>query len=154
RENHLKALGDGVIVKSQACLIGNRDVLRANPKMLDTVRMFLEYVDGAMHGRRYYQVTANVRGIDAEDVAHKVASNPLTQGLQGPTIAPIYGVPANGSQPSAHQWYTVTIIIASNHMLPAVEHLRAIGGTQTIAVPVHYVFLENSPTFLHLLEQL
>lgn len=148
RENHLKPLPDGVILESQACLIGNRRALRENPGMLDTVRVLLEYIDAALQGRLYYQITANVQGQDAEAVAHRVAGNPVTRGLQGPTIAPIYS--ANG----AGRWFTVTIIVASKDLLHGVEHLRAIGGTQTIVTPVRYVFLENSPTFKRLLENL
>lgn len=148
RENHLKPLPDGVIVESQACLVGNRHALQNYPERLETVRVLLEYIDAALHGRRYYQVTANIQGQDAESVAHKVASNPVTRGLQGPTIAPIYSANGDG------RWYTVTIIIASKDLLKGVEHLRSIGGTQTIVTPVRYVFLERSPTFSRLLENL
>jgi ATP phosphoribosyltransferase len=151
RENHLKTLTDGVIVDAQACLIGNRAAIRQNPAILDTLRTFLEYIDGALQGRRYYQVTANIQGDSAEDVAHKVASNPITRGLQGPTIAPIYAT--NGDHTNG-QWYTLMVIIANNELLQAVEHLRAIGGTHTIAVPVRYVFMEESPTYANLLKQL
>jgi ATP phosphoribosyltransferase len=149
RENHLKLIADGTIVEAQACLIGNRPVLCNSPGILDTVRTLLEYIDGALHGRRYYQVTANIQGESAEDVAHKVASNPVTRGLQGPTIAPIYAT--NGG---SGQWYTLTVIIAHDNLLKAVAHLRAIGGTHTIAMPVRYVFMEESATFANLLKQL
>ncbi len=148
RENHLKPLPDGIILESQACLVGNRLTLKKSPAVLDTVRILLEYIDAALCGRSYFQVTANIRGPDAETVAQRVASNPVTRGLQGPTIAPIYSAYGDG------QWYTATIVIASRDLLQGVEHLRAIGGTQTIVTPARYVFLENSPTFAHLLKQL
>jgi ATP phosphoribosyltransferase len=149
RENHLKVLADGAIIDSQACLIGNRTALRSNPDTLNTVRTLLEYIDGALNGRGYYQIIANMQGSSAEDVAQKVASNPLTRGLQGPTIAPIY----SSSQPDS-VWYTATIIIDSRNLLAAVEHLRAVGGTQTIVTPVRYIFHEQAETYKRLLEQL
>jgi ATP phosphoribosyltransferase len=148
RENHLKPLPDAIILESQACLIGNRRALRDSPVVLHTAQIMLEYIDAALQGRLYYQVTANVQGPDAETVAHKVAANPITRGLQGPTIAPIYSANGDG------QWYTVTIILSSSDLLRGVEHLRAIGGSQTVVTPVRYVFLERSPTFARLLEQL
>jgi ATP phosphoribosyltransferase len=151
RENHLKALADGIIIESQACLIGNRQALQNNPTVLETVRVLLEYMDAALQGRRYYQVTVNICGENAETVAQKVAGNPLTRGLQGPTIAPIYS--ASSGQDNG-QWHTVTVVIASTHLLAAVEYLRSIGGTQATAVPVRYVFLEDSPTFARLLQNL
>lgn len=148
RENHLKVIEDGTIVESQACIIGNRELLQSQPDTMEPIRQFLEYIDAALQGRQYYQVTANIQGDDPEQVAQKIADNPITRGLQGPTLAPIYG--ANGGQ----HWYTVTIFVASTDLLSAVEYLRSIGGSQTSAVPIRYVFLKESPTFARLLSTL
>ena len=150
RENHLKPIPDGIIVSSQACLIGNRRLLKANPKMLDIVRIFIEYIDAAIQGRQYYQVTSDIQGSDAEQIAQRIIQNPVTRGLQGPTLAPIYAV--NGQ--SKEQWFTLTITVASDQLLSAVEHLRAVGATQTTAMPIRYVFLEQSPTYARLIEHL
>lgn len=152
RENHLKVIPDGVILESQACLIGNRTALMQRSGVLRDVRVLLEYIDAALNGRNYYQVTANIAGESAQAVAEKVALNAATRGLQGPTIAPIFGVdlPPDGSS----SWFTATIIIAAGDLLQAIEHLRAIGGTQTTVTPVRYVFLEQSPHFVKLVETL
>lgn len=150
RENHLKIISDGIILESQACLIGNRAVLRHNTIVLNTLRTLLELIDATQQGRGYYQIVANIAGSSAAAIAEKVAANPVTRGLQGPTIAPIYGLGASGSE----QWHTITIIIPAPRLLEAVEYLRSIGGTQTIVSPVRYIFLEYSPTFARLVEQL
>ena len=149
RENHLKPLPDGVIVESQACLIGNLTALRENPAVLESARLLLEYIDAALSGRNYYQVTVNICGTSAEDVAELVSANPLTRGLQGPTIAPIY---AGGN--ADRVYFTVTIVVSSSDLLNSVEHLRKIGATQSVVVPVRYVFHEESPTYARLLAQL
>ncbi|MBZ0303650.1 MAG: ATP phosphoribosyltransferase, partial [Anaerolineae bacterium] len=150
RENHLKPIPDGVIIDSQACLIGNRRVLRSNPNLLDPIRKFVEFIDAALQGRQYYQLTTNIRGTNAEQLANHIVRNPVTRGLQGPTLAPIYA--ANGM--SADQWHTLTLIVESSNLLTAIEHLRSIGGTQTSVVPIRYAFLEESPTYSHLLHLL
>ncbi len=142
RENHLKLIPDGVIVESQACLVGNRRMLEANPLVMQTAGTMLEYIDAALQGREYSQLTVNMRGESAEQIAAQVAANPVTRGLQGPTVAPIYGTSGG-----AETWFTITIIISNKNLLQAVEHLRAIGGTQTTVTPVRYVFLPKSPTF-------
>lgn len=152
RENHLKLIPDGVIVDSQACLIGNRRALTENPHVLETTRILLEHIDAALNGRRFSQITVNVYGESAEDVGRKVAGNPLTRGLLGPTVAPIYN--PHGLEAENGSWHTVTIIVARQHLLAAVEHLRSIGGRQTIVTPVNYIFLENSPTYARLQQQL
>jgi len=142
RENHLRPLPDGVIVNSQACLIGNRRVLQDNPAILDTVRVITERIDAVHQGRKFYQITANIQGIEPAVIADKLTQNPLTSGLQGPTIAPIYG--------TEDTWHTLTLIVRSEHLLDVVEYLRSIGGTHTIATPVSYAFLGVSPTFSRL----
>ncbi len=149
RENHLKALPDGVIVESQACLVGNRAALRENPQVLQTVATMLEYIDAALNGREYAQLTVNICGESASEIAEKVAANPVTRGLQGPTVAPIYGT--NDSDKS---WFTITVIIHTKNLLTAVQHLRQIGGTQTTVNPVRYVFMPESPTFAALRQKL
>ncbi len=149
RENNLKPLEDGVIVDSQAVLVANRQALRDRPEVLNAARILLEYIDAALQGRNMVQVTVNMRGADAAQVARAVAANPLTRGLQGPTVAPIIGSGADEGK-----WFTITIIIDGDTLLESVEHLRTIGGTQTTATPVRYVFLEQSGSFARLQEQL
>ncbi len=152
RENHLRILSDGVIIESQACLIGNREALKQNPDYLNTLRILIEYIDAAQQGRGFFQLVANIQGLTAEEVAQKVAANPITRGLQGPTISPIYT--ENTTKADGNRWFTVTIIVANANLLPAMEHIRAIGGSQTIVSPVRYIFLEKSPIFQRLLELL
>lgn len=148
RENHLKALPDGVMVESQACLIGNRRALR-DPNVLHVARMLSERIDASLTGREYSQLSVNMRGENAEAVARKVAANALTHGLKSPTVAPIYGIEeGNGG------WFTIGITIPTKNLLPAVEYLRSIGATQVIAAPVRYLFSETSPTYTRLCTQL
>ncbi|MBK8026037.1 MAG: ATP phosphoribosyltransferase [Chloroflexi bacterium] len=142
RENHLKPLDDGIILESQACLIGNRSALRNSTAKREVTRLLLEYFDAALQGKKYYQLTVNIRGEDPQDIARRIAANPVTRGLQGPTVAPIYGGEPN--------WHTVTLIIASRDLLSAIDHLRRAGGTQTTVTPVRYAFMEYSPTFRRL----
>jgi len=144
RENHLKTLVDGVVLRSQTCLIANRTALETRPAVRATAYTLLELIDAALQGREFYSVTANIQGASAEGVAALVAGNPLTRGLQGPTIAPIYS-PASAPG-EGHQWYTVTIMIRSKDLLATVRHLRSIGGVQTTVTPARYVFLEQSPS--------
>jgi ATP phosphoribosyltransferase len=147
RENHLKPVSDGTIIESQATLIGNRKKLQENPEILESIRKFTEFIDAALQGRQYYQLTANIQGDDIEQVAQKIASNPMTRGLQGPTLAPIY---ATNGQP----WFTLTVIVSNDQLLAAIEHLRSIGGTHTSALPIRYMFMEKSPTFARLKDEL
>lgn len=150
RENHLKPVSDGVLLQSTACLIGNTRRLREAPDTLDTARTLLEVFDATLQGQNYYQVGANLRGESPEAVAAKVASNPVTRGLQGPTVAPIY---ASRTEEGA-RWYNVTVIVHRKQIMAAVAHFRSIGGTQSTVIPVRYVFMEHSPSYQRLLARL
>lgn len=150
RENHLKPLRDGVIVQSEACLVGNLTALRTQPQTLAVAQTLLEFIDAALEGRKYRTLTVNIRGASAEDVARKVAENPLTRGLKGPTIAPIFGLTPD----TDGQWFTVTINVNSRDLLDAVRHLREIGSSQVIVSPVNFVFQQESASYARLLELL
>jgi ATP phosphoribosyltransferase len=149
RENNLRVLRDGIIIESQACIIGNKQALKRNPHLLSPLQKLLEYIDAARQGHNYYQLIANIRGNSAGDIAVQLGKHPATKGLQAPSLAPM---PTFGS--NTEEWYTATLMIRGESLLEAVNYIRSIGGTQNIVSPVRYVFMENSPTFAHLLSKL
>lgn len=151
RENHLKMISGGTIVESQACLIGNRQALTNDRRLLETLSNLLERIDASIIGRKFQQLTVNICGESADDVGRKVISNPLTAGLQGPTISPLF----NAIDTDNHlTWYSVVITIETKFLMFAVKYLRSIGGKQIITTSIESIFLEQSPTFTKLLEQL
>lgn len=148
RENHLKIISDGTIVEAQACLIGNRTALQEFPELVEVVRVLAEHIDATHNGRSYYQLTVDIQGKSARDVALKIASNPVTAGLLGPTVAPIF------SMNESETWHTVTITISEKNLLSAVDHVRAMGGRHAIVTPIKYIFLDQSTTYTRLLKEL
>ena len=143
RENHLRPLpdGDGTLLPSQAVLIGNRRLLRAlDDDRREPLRTLLELIDAALQGRQHYQLTANLTGDDPAQLARRLLANPLTRGLEGPTLAPTW-------TSDGQKVFALTIIIPADQLLPAIEYLRSIGGRQAVAHPLRYVFLEESPTW-------
>ena len=151
RENHLKPLRDGIIVESQACLIGNAKTLRSQPGTMAVVQTMLEMIDAALEGKKYRQLTVNISGVSPDDVARKIFGHKLTQGLKGPTIAPIYGVEPDAD---GNSWYTVTLNILNRDLLEAVNYLREIGSSQVVVSPVNFIFQQQSPSYARLLELL
>lgn len=147
RENRLRPLPDGVIIDSQACLVGNRQALQQNPALLESLRAMLEYMDASLLGKRTYTLTANIQGTDPQAIAERVAANPLTAGLQGPTVTSVYGSEGD-------DWYAVTVIVRDKQLLEAVDYLRSVGGKQTSVQPTKFVFMDCSPTFERLRQTL
>ncbi len=148
RDNQLKIVG-GPILRSQACLIANRANLRNDAAKLAAVKTVLELVEARRRGRFYVQIVANVPGASAAEVGRSVAIKRDLAGMQGPTVSPVW-TPDGAS----FEWHTVTIVVPQERVLPAVEHLRALGGDGITIVPAQYVFMARSDEYERLLTAL
>ena len=133
KENHIKLVGGGTVLKSQACLIGNRATLSETGK-LGTIRYMLELMEANLRSEGFYYLIANVAGSSEESVAELIFQRPEIAGLTGPTISKVYPKSGNGS------WYDVTLIVAHEELITAIDHLREIGATGIAAIPTKYSF--------------
>ncbi len=149
RDNRLRPLEDGVILTSQAVLIGNRENLKRRPQVLDVALRLLEYIEARLRAEENYLVIANIRGESPEVVARRVLSQPHIRGLQGPTIAPVFS-----AQESETSWYSISIVVRQADLPQAIRELRAIGGSGVIVTPVRYIFEEEPPRSKALLDAL
>lgn len=149
RENRLKTLTDGTILRSQACLIGNRRMLGEDPSKLELTGRMLELIEARQRATKYYSITANIRGKSPEAVAQHVIGHQDAAGIQGPTISRVYSRLGGD-----HDWYAATVVVERNKLLTAVGHLRKIGGSGITVLPASYVFEEESAAYRGLLEEL
>lgn len=149
RDNRLTPLTDGVILRSQACLIANRQALKSRPEALAVARELLEFIEAHLRAERYFMVTANMRGESPEAISQSMFTQPDLRGLQGPTIAPV--VPHTERETT---WHAVNIIVRKDRISPAVSQLRAIGGSGVIVSPVTYIFEEEPERYKAMLEAL
>src|SRR6202011_6341923 len=85
RENRLKSIAGGDVLGSQACLIGNRQSLLADPDRLEATHSLLELMEAFLRARQQVSITANIRGESAEAVARRALANGGVAGLRGPT---------------------------------------------------------------------
>lgn len=150
RDNQLKVLDDGLLVHSQAILVGNRTALRQRPDVLAVARELLEYFEAHLRAQGCYTVTANVRGDSPQAIARLMLDHPHIRGLQGPTISPV--VPHNGTTQSMVNWYAINIIVQRTSLAQAIRELRAIGGSGVIVTEVKYIFEEEPARYRKMLE--
>ncbi len=146
RENRLKTLDDGIVLSSQACLIGNRRRL-SEPESLDSTRSMLEIMEGYLRARSFCRLTANVRAESPEEVARIILSRRELSGLQGPTVSRVY-------TPSGESWYSVSLVVARSKLMEEVEHLRRAGATDIFASQVSYLFQKSCQAYERLLSLL
>ena len=149
RENGLRTLADGTILRSQACLIGNLASLRAKPDALEDTKLMLEMMEAHLRAEKFYSVTANVQGDTPEAVAAAVMRRPESAGIRGPTVARVYS-----RYDQEKNWYAVTVVVRKDDLGCAVEHLRSMGGGSVTVYSPKYVFEEESQTYHRLLDAL
>lgn len=137
RENNLRSLEDGLIVDSQAVLIGNRTALATRPAVMAATEQLLEFIEAYMNAHGKYMIFANMRGETLDEVAHLVLGQPDLGGLQWPTISPL------GTQAHHGNWWSVSIVVSHSRLYPAIQQFRTIGGSGVVVTPVSYIFEER-----------
>lgn len=147
RENRLRALEDGVIVRSQAVLVGNRAAL-ARPDVLDSTRQMLELIEAHLRAQEQYMIFANMRGESPEAIAERIFSQPDLGGLQGPTISPMVTREERGN------WWAINIVTSADRLYTTIRQLRAIGGSGVVVTPISYIFEEAPERYQRLLSTL
>jgi ATP phosphoribosyltransferase len=154
QENRLKVLRNGLIMHTECSLIGNRRALAGSAEKRELTRRMVELIEARLRAQGYYSVTANIRGRSERDVAAALHASPATRGMRGPTVARVYTAEEPGAGGADVEWFAATIIVGADSLQPAVDHLRAVGGTGMSVVPVRYLFDERSQHFARVLAEL
>ena len=112
-DNHLRKLDDGLILKSEACLIANKQALAKDNKVLDVARKLLEFMEAHLRAQGSFSVTANVRGGSPEQIASMMFDKVHIGGLQGPTISRVI---TRKNMEQDQKWYAVNIIVKKSNV--------------------------------------
>ena len=145
RDNHLRVIEGGVVLKAQACLIGNLATIGESPGRLEQARKIIELCEAKLAARRFRVVTANVSGESQDTVAEHIIGNLDVAGERGPTVAPVFP-----KDPRAGNWFSVSVIVPEDRMLAAVDHLRQAGSTGITVSSPDYMFANQSESFAKL----
>jgi len=136
RENLLKEIEGGTLLKSTMQLLVNRQAIKSNPALLATTRELVERIDAHTVGKTKYNVIANIRGGSPGEVARKLSiGSAELMGMDGPTISTV--IPASSETTGM---YAIGIIVSKDRLYNAVQKLRSIGGSGVCVLPVTYVF--------------
>ena len=137
KQNRLKTIGGGSVMKSEACLIANRSVIAASDEKKGLAASLVGRIEAHLQALEYYSITANMRGEAAENVASYVLNHADISGLRGPSISKVYTKDEEG-------WYAVTVIVEREKLQDAVDRFREIGGTSVTVSQPNYVFRSRS----------
>lgn len=138
RDNRLKMLDGGQIIKSQACLIANLARLKSSVRTLGIATQLLELIGAYLRAIENLAIFANVRGQSPENVAELIFQKKAIGGLQGPTISRLI-------TRERENWYAVHLIVRRKQIHQAIKEIREIGGSGVVVSPVSYIFEEEPP---------
>jgi ATP phosphoribosyltransferase len=157
RENHLKLLDDGVVLRSQAVLIGNAQLLSRDASTLKVTEMILELIDARMQARNRSILTAYVPGENVEVVRHTCAR--LNQRLKTIAAGSEFQVTASAlAGTAAPGCYTISGVVSAGdsapELLEIIAVLRGAGARQINITPLTYRFEDESVSVRVLRERL
>lgn len=157
RENNLKELNDARVLNSQGVFVVSRRALADRPALLAMTKEMLERIEAHLCARDQYIVTANMRGLSEEDVAHRVLESTSFPGLQGPTISRVYSrgdESSDGVSGIRVDYFSATVVVPRAQIYKAIRELRKAGGSGVLVTPVTYIFDEEPPRWTKLLQEL
>lgn len=157
RENRLKLLDDGVVLRSQSCLIGNAELLSRQPQALHITEILLELIDARFQARDRSMLTASMRG-ESLEAMHTICAQ-LNQRLKLVASGRVFRV--STSEPTnntASGEYTISGVVdvgsSAPELLETVAVLRGAGATHMHITPLTYHFSEESVNVHALRERL
>lgn len=174
RENNLKEIEGGTVLKSQGVLVANRHaLLRDGGRLLDIVHELIERLEAHLKADNYYSVVANMRGPTSRAVADRILACDGLGGLEGPTVSPVFAPQKDGKKSHSKAptpngdddelelddegndglWAAV-ICVPKRRLYDSVKELRAIGGSGVLVQPMTYIFDEEPARWRALLEAL
>ncbi len=133
RENRLKPIAGAPMLKSQACLIANKNLLREDDRKQEMTKLILDSIEAYLEAKKYTSITANILGDSADELGKRLIANSELSGLRGPTVSKVY-------TNTAENWYAVTVVVSESQWRNAVSHLRALGGTDITVFSPDYIF--------------
>jgi len=161
RANHLKLLGGGLILRSQACLIGNARSLQQREPVVNVARLVLELIDAKLQGRHFSLVTARVRGVSAEGIARRAGISRqagIAQRLLEEDVVETRDQiaitrlddPDSPVEISTSEMFSVSLTVRKSCLLRAVTCLRGMGATNILVTQVRYRFTDRSESYSRL----
>ena len=155
RENHLKLLDDGIVLRSQACLIGDTRLLRQHKRTLDIASIMLELIEARAQAHNRSMLTAYLHAENPEAISaistslshnlstlgHNFEFRIATSNGNGKTIAT--SIPDATSSYEYSISGVVNVKNSATELLEIVAILRNAGATHINITPLSYRFQKS-----------
>ena len=157
RENRLKLLDDGVVLRSQACLIANARLLRQDKRALHLTSIMLELIEARTHARNRSMLTASMQ-VESADEMQRICTR-VNQRLQGLVSNLEFQVlSSEGQHKASYHAYTLSGVVnvgsSASELLEIVATLRSEGATHINITPLTFRFAGEAVNVRALRERL
>lgn len=158
RENRLKLLEDGTVLRSQACLIANKSALRDKPEALKMAKTMLELMEARTQARNRSMLTASMHteSLDAIQLVCEQLNRRLQSLVSGFSFRVTAVEPEEGINRGD---YTISGMVnaggdAASELLEIVAALRSAGARHIDVTPLTFRFGEEATSVRVLHERL
>ncbi len=155
RENHLKLLQDGTVLRSQACLIANAHLLHQHEQALRVATIMLELIDARMHARNRSMLTAYMQSESIE--AMQQTCTRLRPFISGVAFRQSGSDGSDDPKLKGQHWFTISGVVkvadSASNLLDTVAVLRQAGAVHINIMPLTYRFEDESASVRTLRER-
>ena len=153
RENHLKLLDDGVVLRSQACLIANAGLLSQSKEALHIASVMLELIGARMQAHNRSMLTAQLQVGGPEEIQY------ICEQLRERIAGFEFRVTSAGWRERTGSYgYTISGVVSvggdTAELLETVAVLRSLGAVHIDVTPLTYRFEKESLSVRALRERL
>src|SRR6266566_7284796 len=153
RENHLKLLEDGIVLRSQACLIANAHLLRRHEKALRLASTMLELIDARIQARNRSLLTAYIQSESVDAIQH------IRSQLKSLASSSEFQVSSSELAGNVKpRWYTLSGVVqvggSASELLETIALLRSAGAVHINVTPLTYRFADKAENVRALRERL
>jgi ATP phosphoribosyltransferase len=155
RENNLKLLDDGTVLRSQSCLISNANMLLQDAAALKVAETMLELIDARVQAHNRSILTAYMHGENIEEMQRTCVR--LNQRLKAMVAENEFRVATSDlANTAVPEWYTISgvVNVGAPELLEIVGVLRSAGAAHVNVTPLTYRFAEESISVRALRERL
>jgi len=136
-ENKLRALRDGAVIRSQACLFGSRRLAQCEPQLLGPLTMLLDRLEAHLRANEMVLAFVAGRKLNVAELIHYCmgASIQVSVGAQPEALK----LPGAGQELQQVAWITCSASAISD----VTRRLRQYGAEQVLVMQPAYAFLSE-----------
>mgnify|MGYP000261200180 CR=1 FL=1 len=142
KENHLKVVDGGTLLKSEACLIGNRSIFSNPCKTIQPlVEQVIDKIESHIRARDYVRVMTNIECTDSQQIEREIKNTLAKESIQIETFTLSQSLFPSRAGDSV---VNINLIVPTHDLYRVVQCLRQYNALEIASTKIDYLFLNQS----------